>query len=135
MPRKSPSTPVTLPRLSRREQECMDVLYQRGSATVAEVLEALAEPPGYSAVRATLNILVNKGHAQQQQDGPRYVYSPAVPVDSAQRAAVRHLVSTFFGGSAEQAAATLLEVADSRLAPETVERLSARIAAARREGR
>jgi predicted transcriptional regulator len=113
----------------------MDVLYQRGGATVAEVLDALADPPGYSAVRATLNILVTKGHARQEQDGPRYVYSPAVSVGSAQRAAVRHLVSTFFGGSAEQAAATLLELADSRLTPETVERLSARIAAARTEGR
>jgi BlaI family transcriptional regulator, penicillinase repressor len=135
MPRKSPNRPHALPRLSRREQELMDILFQRGSATVAEVLESLADPPGYSAVRATLNILVNKGHARQEQDGPRYVYSPAVSVGTAQRAALRHLVSTFFGGSAEQAAATLLELADSRMAPEMAARLSARIAAARKEGR
>ena len=83
--------------LSRREREIMDILYQRGQATVAEVLEALADPPGYSAVRATLNVLVDKGHAQHRQDGPRYVYLPAIPASSARTAAVENLVKTFFG--------------------------------------
>src|SRR5512147_2502738 len=87
-----------LTKLSRRERECMDVLYQRGQATVAEVEEALADPPGYSAVRATLNVLVDKGHAQYKQDGPRYLYLPAIPAGSARNAAVEHLVKTFFGG-------------------------------------
>lgn len=113
----------------------MDVLYQRGGATVAEVLDALPAPPGYSAVRATLNVLVGKGHARLAYDGPRYVYSPIVPVDSAQLAAVRHLVSTFFGGSARQAAAALLELADSRLSPQSVGDLTSRIDRARKEGR
>lgn len=124
-----------LAKLSRRERECMDVLYQRGQATVAEVQEALAEPPSYSAVRATLNVLVDKGHAQHRQDGPRYVYLPAIPAGSARSAAVEHLVKTFFGGSAEEAAVALLEMSDTRIPREAIERLSKSIQSARKEGR
>lgn len=125
----------TLPRLSRREQECIDVLFARGSATVLEVQEALADPPGYSAVRATLNILVAKGHAKSEQDGPRYVYRPTVSAGAAQRAAIQHVVSTFFGGSAEQAAAALLDMSDADTSRDIIERLTQRINAARKEGR
>src|SRR5215217_964251 len=92
------------PKLSRRERECLDILYKRGEATVAEVQEAMTDPPSYSAVRATLNVLVEKDAAQHRQDGPRYVYLPAVPAGPARSAAVKHLVDTFFGGSAEDAA-------------------------------
>ncbi len=124
-----------LAKLSRRERECIDVLYQRGQATVAEVLEALADPPGYSAVRATLNVLVDKGHAQHRQDGPRYVYLPAIPAGSARNAAVEHLVRTFFGGSAEEAAVALLEMSDTKIPRETIDRLAKSIQSARKEGR
>src|SRR5216117_5529 len=94
--------------LSRRERQCLDILFRRGQATVAEVQEALADPPSYSAVRATLNVLVEKGHAQHKQDGPRYLYLPSIPAGSARNAAVQHLVDTFFGDSAEEAAVALL---------------------------
>jgi predicted transcriptional regulator len=124
-----------LAKLSRRERECMDVLYQRGQATVAEVQEALLDPPGYSAVRATLNVLVDKGHAQHRQDGPRYVYLPAIPAGSARNAAVEHLVKTFFGGSAEEAAVALLEMSDTKIPRDAIERLARSIQSARKEGR
>ena len=124
-----------LAKLSRRERECMDVLYQRSQATVAEVQEALTDPPGYSAVRATLNVLVDKGHAQHKQDGPRYVYLPASPAGSARNAAVEHLVKTFFGGSADEAAVALLEMSDTKIPRDAIERLTRSIQGARKEGR
>lgn len=124
-----------LAKLSRRERECMDILFQRGSATVAEVMEALAEPPSYSAVRATLNVLVEKGHAQHRQDGPRYVYLPAINASSARGAAMRHLVNTFFGGSAEQAMVTLLEMSDTKISTDALDQLALKINSARKEGR
>src|SRR5688572_2773867 len=124
-----------LAKLSRRERQCLDVLYQRGEATVTEVMESLSDPPSYSAVRATLNVLTEKGHATHRQDGPRYVYLPAIPADSARDAAVQHLVNTFFGGSTEEAMVALLEISDTRTSREAIERLSRRIQAARKEGR
>lgn len=124
-----------LARLSRREREIMDVLYRRGTATVAEVVDALADPPSYSAVRATLNILVSKGHAQHRADGPRYVYLPAVPADTARAAAMQHVVNTFFGGSAEEAVAALLQLSDTGLPRDVQARLSREIQKARKEGR
>lgn len=124
-----------LAKLSRREREIMDVLFQRRQATVAEVVDALSEPPSYSAVRATLNILVGKKQAQVRQDGPRYVYSPAIPADSARSAAIRHVINTFFGGSAEEAAVALLQMSDTKLPSEAVERLTRAVQKARQEGR
>lgn len=124
-----------LAKLSRRERQCLDVLYQRGQATVAEVMESLTDPPSYSAVRATLNVLLEKGHAIHRQDGPRYVYLPAIPADRARDAAVQHLVNTFFGGSTEQAMVALLEISDTKTSHDAIERLSQRIQAARKEGR
>ena len=124
-----------LAKLSRRERQCMDALYQRGSATVTEVMDTLGDPPSYSAVRATLNVLVDKGHAVYKQDGPRYVYLPAIPADTARSAAVRHLVTTFFGGSAEEAVVALLEMSDTKVSREARERLTRKIQAARKEGR
>ena len=124
-----------LPKLSRRERECLDVLCQRGGATVAEVMDKMADPPSYSAVRATLNVLVDKGHATHRQDGPRYVYAPAIPADSARNEAVQHLVTTFFGGSAEEAVVALLEMSDTKVPRDAIERLTRKIQVARKEGR
>lgn len=124
-----------LARLSRREREIMDVLFRRGRATVAEVVEALSDPPSYSAVRATLNILVAKRQALYREEGPRYVYMPAIPADSARSAAIRHVINTFFGGSAEDAAVALLQMSDTKLPSDAVERLTRAVAKARREGR
>jgi predicted transcriptional regulator len=125
----------TLAKLSRRERQCMDALYQRGQATVAEVIETLADPPSYSAIRATLNVLVEKGHAVHRQDGPRYVYLPAIPAGTARNAAVKHLVTTFFGGSHEDAVAALLEMSDTTISRDGLEALTRKIQAARKEGR
>jgi len=124
-----------LPKLSRRERECLDVLFERGGATVAEVIERMTDPPSYSAVRATLNVLVEKGHASHRQDGPRYVYEPAIPADTARNAAVQHLVTTFFGGSAEEAVVALLEMSDTKIPRDAIDRLTRKIQAARKEGR
>lgn len=121
--------------LSRRERQCLDVLFQRGRGTVADVMDGLADPPSYSAVRATLNVLVDKGHATHRQDGPRYVYLPAIPADTARTAAVKHLVTTFFNGSAEEAMVALLEISDTKVPRDAIERLTRKIGAARREGR
>jgi predicted transcriptional regulator len=124
-----------LAKLSRRERECLDILFRRGEATVAEVQESLTDPPTYSAVRATLNVLVGKGHAQHRQDGPRYVYLPAIPAGSARNAAVQHLVDTFFGGSAEEAVVALLAMSDTKVSRDAVDRITRGIQDARKEGR
>ena len=119
--------------LSRRERQIMDVLFQRGRATAAEVLEALPDAPSYSAVRALLRILEEKGHARHDVDGPRYVYLPRLDRDKARQSAMRHLVQTFFAGSAGDAVAALLGSEGARMAPEELERLAAIIADTRRE--
>ena len=100
--------------LSRRERQILDILYQRGQATAAEVQTELPEPPSYSAVRALLRILEEKGHVRHEQDGPRYVYLPTIARDNAQRSALRHILQTFFDGSAEQAISALLDDQSSR---------------------
>lgn len=119
--------------LSRRERQIMDVIYARGQATAAEVTAALADPPSYSAVRALLRILEQKGHLRHQQDGPRYVFLPTIPRDRARRSALRNLVRTFFDGSSAQAAAALID--QSQLSDEDFQRLSQAIDKARKEGR
>lgn len=121
--------------LSRRERQIMDVLYALRSATAAEVLERLPEPPSYSAVRAMLRILEEKGHVTHEQDGPRYLYRPTVERETARRGALEHLISTFFDGSPASAAAALLETADGRIDDEGLRRLSQLIEKAKREGR
>lgn len=113
----------------------MDVLYRRGRATAAEIHESIPDPPGYSAVRAMLRVLEEKGHIRHEEKDLRYVFVPVVPRDKAGRSAVAHLLETFFDGSAEQAVATLLDVSGSDLSKEHLDRLAALIEQARREGR
>lgn len=108
----------------------MDVLYARGSATAAEVREALPDAPSYSAVRALLRILEDKGHARHEQQGPRYVYLPQVSRERARKSALKRLVSTFFEGSAAQAAAAL--IGTERLSKAELVRLSSIIDKAKR---
>src|SRR5574341_119534 len=112
----------------------MDVLYRLGRATAAEVMAELKDPPSYSAVRATLRILEEKGQVRHEEEGPRYVFRAAVARDRAKRTAVRHLVSTFFDGSAEAAMATLLDESASKLTESDFERLKALIDEARSKG-
>lgn len=95
--------------LSRRERQILDILYARGTATAADVLEALPDPPSYSAVRALLRILEEKGHARHETQGARYVYLPTVPRERARNSALTRIVQTFFNGSAAQAAAALVD--------------------------
>ena len=96
--------------LSRREQEVVDIVYARGHATAAEIREAMRQPPTDAAVRSILRILVGKGHLRIKQDGPRYDYWPSVPRARAQKSELRHILQTFFGGSTENAVATLLDL-------------------------
>jgi len=117
--------------LSRRERQIMDVLFQRGEATAAEVQEGMPEPPSYSAVRAHLRILEDKGHIVHEQDGPRYVYKPTVTKERAKRSALNHLVDTFFNGSAGQAMAALLDDSTERLSSAELDRLEDLIRQAR----
>ena len=119
--------------LSRRERQIMDLLFQRGRATAAEVQEGLPEAPSYSAVRALLRILEEKGHVRHEQDGPRYIYLPRVDRDRARQSAMKHLVQTFFDGSTGDAVAALLGSDGSRLAPEELERLTTLLERAREE--
>jgi predicted transcriptional regulator len=120
--------------LSRRERQIMDVIYRHGRVTAAEVLAELPEPPSYSAVRAMLRLLEEKGHIRHEQDGPRYVYVPTVTRDKARRSAMRHLVRTFFDGSTEDAVAALLQN-DNGMSEDELERLSKLIDGAKKEGR
>jgi predicted transcriptional regulator len=119
--------------LTRREREIMDILHRLGKATAHEVLEGLADPPSYSAVRALLRLLEERGHAKHTQDGQRYVYAPAVARGEARKSALSHVVKTFFAGSVEDAVAALVD--RSRLSPEELDRLSDIIDRARKEGR
>ena len=119
--------------LSRRERQILDILYAKGSATAAEVREALPDPPSYSAVRALLRILEEKGHAKHETQGTRYVYLPSVSRERARNSALTRIVTTFFDGSAAQAAAALVD--SGSLSNDELERLSALIERARKEGR
>ena len=111
------------PKLSRREQEILDIVYARGHATAADVREAMPEAPTDAAVRTTLRILVAKGHLRIEQDGPRYDYWPTVPASAARRTELQHVLRTFFGGSTESALATLLDIQSRELDESTRRRL------------
>lgn len=119
--------------LSRRERQILDILYARGVASAADVQESLPDPPSYSAVRALLRILEEKGHARHETRGQRYVYLPMVPREHARNSALSRLVKTFFDGSAAQAAAALVD--SGSLSEEDLNKLSSLIERARKEGR
>ena len=120
--------------LSRRERQIVDILYSQGRATAAEVQAALPDPPSYSAVRAMLRILEEKGHVRHEQDGPRYVYLPTVARDNAKKSALRHMLQTFFDGSAAQAISALLDDSSTRLSDRDLDRLARMIEQARKAG-
>lgn len=128
MPRRPAYDPTEL---TRRESQIMEVLYRRETATVAEVREGLSDPAGYSSVRKLLEILEDKGHVVHEEDGPRYVYRPAVPKAEASRSVLKRVTGTFFGGSVEEAMAALLELED--LSEEDLRRIERMARRARRE--
>jgi predicted transcriptional regulator len=117
--------------LSRRERQIMDILYQRGRATGAEIHQALPDAPTYSAVRAKLRVLEEKGHVRHEEEALRYVYVPTMARDMARKSALRHMVSTFFAGSVEDTVAALLDLSAANLAPKDLDRISQMIEKAR----
>lgn len=121
--------------LSRRERQIMDIIYEAEEATAAQVMERLPNPPGYSAVRALLRVLEEKGHLTHKQDGPRYVFLPTLPREQARQNALKHVLNTFFDGSTEQVVAALLDLSEEELSDERYQRLSKLIEDARKEGR
>jgi BlaI family penicillinase repressor len=119
--------------LSRRERQIMDILYKLERASVGQVLAEIVGKPSYSTVRAQLRVLEEKGHVRHEEHGLRYVYVPAVPREVARRSALRHLVETFFDGSAEKVVAALLGGEVARISPEELDRLARLISKSRKE--
>lgn len=126
---------MALAPLSRRERQIMDILYERGKATAAEVRAAMEDAPSYSAVRAMLRTLEEKGHVHHEMDRLKYVYLPSLGKEKAKRSAVKHLLRTFFGDSPEQIVAALLDVSARKLTPEELNRMSEMIERAKQEGK
>lgn len=126
---------LDLQHLSRRERQILDILYRRERATAAEVRDELPRRPGYSAVRAMLRVLEEKGYVRHEEQGLRYVFLPTLPREKAKRSALSHLLETFFEGSREQAVAALLDSSSGKLSREQLDRLAALIEKAREEGR
>ena len=120
--------------LTRRERQIVDILYRRGRATAGEVMEELPGDPSYSTVRTQLRVLEEKGHVRHEEQGLRYVYIPALPRGAARKSALRHLIDTFFDGSAEQVVGALLGGAGARLTDEELDRIAELVARARKDG-
>src|SRR4051794_21604959 len=120
--------------LSRRERQMMDILYQKSRATAAEIHEALPDPPTYSAVRAKLRVLEEKGDIRHEEEALRYVYLPVVARDSARRSALRHMVSTFFAGSVQDTVAALLDLSAAKMTRDDLDRIALLVEEAKKEG-
>ncbi len=121
--------------LSRRERQIMDIIYEMAEASAVQVLERLPTPPSYSAVRALLRVLEQKGHLSHRQDGPRYVFAPTLPRDKARRGALQNLLKTFFANSTEDVVAALLDISEDNLSEKDYARLLELVEKARKEGR
>ncbi|HXT71585.1 MAG TPA: BlaI/MecI/CopY family transcriptional regulator [Vicinamibacterales bacterium] len=130
--RRRPAPPVAL---GRRERQILDAVYRLGRASVAQVRDQLDDPPSYSAVRGMLNLLKDKGHLRHEADGLRYVYLPVVAAEDAQRSALAHVVTTFFGGSTAAAASALFELPDGKLSRPELTEIARLIDQAMKEGR
>jgi predicted transcriptional regulator len=132
MARSSAPTHATL---ARRERQIIEVLFRLGRATAAEVMAELPGQPAYSTVRTQLRILENKGHVRHEDDGVRFIYMPVARRDTARKSALRHLVETFFDGSAEKTVAALLGGEATRVSDEELDRIAALIAKAKKEAK
>jgi predicted transcriptional regulator len=121
--------------LSRRERQIMLIIYEAGSASAQDVMDRLPDPPSYSAVRAMLRLLEEKGQLYHELDGQRYIFRPTTPHSKAQESALKQMVRTFFNGSAEQAVAALLDLEKSEFSDEALSEIERRIELARKEGR
>jgi predicted transcriptional regulator len=129
------SNDTELDGLSRRERQIMDFLFRSGKASVGEVMDGIPNPPGYSAVRATLRTLEQKGRVVHEEDGRAYIYRPTVRREAARRSALTHVLKTFFDNSAEQAVAALLELKGPKLSEAELERVARLVNDAKKEGR
>ena len=125
---------MSLVAMSRRERQIMEILYRRGQASVSEVRAAMNDAPSYSAVRAMLRVLKDKGHVKHQAEGLKYMYRPVVNREKAKRSALKSLVDTFFTDRPDEVVAALLDVSSRRLTAEELDRMAAMINEARREG-
>ena len=121
--------------LSRRERQVMEILHRRGESTVTEIMQALPDPPTYSAVRSVLRILSGKELIGHREDGPRYVYFPKLPTDKTREDVLAHVVQTYFSGSTEQAVTALLRLSDGKIGNEELDRLRTKIRRARQSER
>jgi len=121
--------------LGRRERQILDAVYRLGRASVSDVRREIPDPPSYSAVRGMLNLLEEKGHLRHVQDGLRYIYRPVVAPADASRSAMAHVVRTFFGGSAAEAASALFDLPDRKFSREELRQLSQLVKQALKEGR
>ena len=121
--------------LSRRERQIMDIIYELNKATVAQVLDKIPNPPSYSAIRALLRVLEEKGHLVHKQEGPRYIYSPTLSREKARKNALKHVMKTFFDNSTEDIVAALLDISDDNLSKQDYQRIQELIKKARKEGR
>jgi predicted transcriptional regulator len=121
--------------MSRREREMMDIIFRAGKATATEVMDAMGDPPSYSAVRATLRVLEQKGMLRHEDDGTRYVYRPTVNRDKARQNALDHLMATFFEGSVANVVTALLEKSSTELSKDELDQIESLISGARKEGR
>ena len=131
---RMPATKSAHAQLSRRERQIMDILYQRGRASAGEVHQDLPDRPSYSAVRAKLRVLEEKGHVRHEEEALRYVYIPTLARERAKRSALKHVLETFFEGSAEQAVAALLDLSAAKLSEDELTRLGAMIEQAKAKG-
>jgi BlaI family transcriptional regulator, penicillinase repressor len=129
------SRPDQTARLGRRERQLLDAVYRLGKASVRDVLAQLPDPPSYSAVRAMLNLLEQKGHLRHEQKGNKYLYLPTVGRERARTRAMQHVLRTFFDGSPAQALVSLFDATRTKLSQEELDDLAVRIDKARREGR
>src|SRR5689334_16432809 len=128
-------TPPAPTALTRRERQIMDILYRRGRATAGEVMKDLSGKPHYSTVRTQLRVLERKGYVRHEEAGLRYVYLPAVPRHAARKSALRHLVDTFFDGSAEKVVGALLGGEGARVTEEELARIADLVAKAKKESK
>ena len=130
------SSPTRSPHnaLTRRERQIIDILYRRGRATANEVMDDLSGEPSYSTVRTQLRVLEAKGHVRHDEEGLRYVYTPAVPRHTVRKSALKHLVETFFDGSTEKVVGALLGGEGARISEEELERIAELVAKAKKEG-
>lgn len=126
---------MSLTGLSRRERQIMEILYQRGKGSASEIREAMPDAPSYSAVRALLRVLEEKGHLDHENEGLKYIYLPVVKRDKAKRSAVKHLVDTFFRDAPEQVVAALLDVSSKRLTHQDLDRMAEMIEKAKKENK